>query len=212
MEKNFRRWCAVCGVKPDEWNGSASNPTEDIFDRPKSIGFHYQSGMYGFERDYIYSVLRWMAIKVGDRKLKMKTDETDEGQEVVTFPEPVPYYNYDGDPVFTPILVVTEEQAAALTKNHRHWAVDEWGIRIGPTVADSQIMSCMGVFRPNGPAILAESKALGELPKEEGPERESWFDKRRVIYLKYLKPEIDENISLIRKEIQRLDQLWTGKV
>ena len=212
MEQNFRRWCTVCGSKPDEWQGSASNPTDDIFNRPKAIGFHYQSGMYGFERDYIYSVLRWMAIKVGVRRSKMKTDETDEGEEVATFPEPVPYYNYDGDPTFTPILVVTEEQATALTKNQRHWAVDEWGIRIGSTVVDSQIMSCIGISGPNGPDILTESKALGEPPKEDGKEREAWFDRRRVVYLKYLKPEIDTNIEQIRQEIRRLDQLWTSEV
>jgi hypothetical protein len=215
MGVNYRRWSVVCGKDPSEWSGSSRGPTDDIsygVDKT-SIGFDY-GPMQGFERDYIYSVLRWMAIKVGDRKLEMNTDEDEYGpDEPVTFSEPIPYYRYDCDSHFTPILVVTKEQEAALLKDHRHWAVDEWGVRVGPTSIDHQIGSCSGVFfGPTSAHILADSKILGPAPKEDGEARDSWMALHQAIYLKYLKPELDENIALIRQEIQRLDQLWTSEL
>jgi hypothetical protein len=208
MKAKYRRWSVVCGITHNEWNGSAGDPTDDYSygKTENSIGFDYQSGMHGFERDYIYSVLRWMAIKVGDRQLTLKTDEDE--PELTTFQEPVPYYKYDCDEQFTPILVVTEDQEAELPEDHRYWAVDSLGVRIGPTSLDIQISSCSGVFGEHSANILTESKMLGEAPKKEGPERESWMELHREIYLKYLRPEIDDNITRIRQEILRLDKLW----
>lgn len=209
MEANYRRWSVVCGVPQDEWHGSAGSPTDDISYAKSntSIGFDYQSGMYGFERDYVYSVLRWMAIKVGDRKSEIETDEDE--VETNTFSEPVPYYKYDCDEHFTPILVVTEEQEAALPKEHRHWAVDGLGVRVGPTSIGHQIGSCLGRFGQHSSSILTESKMLGPAPEEEGEARDSWVALHQEIFLKYLKPEIDTNIGLVRQEIQRLDLLWS---
>ena len=210
MGANYRRWSVVCGLESSEWHGSAGDPTDDYSygKDENSIGIDYQSGLYGFERDYIYSVLRWMAIKVGDRKSEFETDEGDVGPEISAFPEPVPYYKYDCDEHFNPILVVTKEQEADLPEEHRHWAVDSFGVRIGPTSIGHQIGSCSGMFGQHSASILTESKMLGEAPKEEGPERESWLALHQEIYLKYLRPEIDENVTRIRQEIQRLDQLW----
>jgi len=225
LQTNFRRWSVVCGKDPSEWHGSASGPTDDISygKTETSIGFDYQSGMYGFERDYIYSVIRWMALKVGDRKTKMRVDVPDGGSVVHRFPEPTPYYIYDGEPDLNPLLVVTEEQAAALPKDQCQWAIDEWGVRIGPTAVDHRIGSCSGLFgvsrkgiiaeigAVNHKEIIAEIEAIGSNPPEDKSGEEAWWARRREIYLKYLKPEIDENVDLIRQEIQRLDKLWAGE-
>jgi len=220
MEKNFRHWSIITGKNPDEWQGSGGPPTDEVWERPTSIGFDYQSGMCGFERDYLYSVIRWMAIKVGDRLPEMKTDETDDDHEVsVTFPQPVPYYNYDCEPFENPVLVVSENQIPTLDKNSRQWAVDEWGIRIGPTAIDHQIMSASEIMLKDG-FLFNESpinemtekvKALGQKPSNPD-EEEAWWERRKTIQLKYLKPTIDENLTLIRKEIQRLGQLWMSEV
>ena len=213
MQANFRRWSVVCGKDPSEWHGSAGGPTDDLSygKTETSIGFDYQSGMYGFERDYIYSVVRWMALKVGDRKTEMRIDTEDGGNVIHQFSEPTPYYIYDGEPDLNPLLVVTEEQEAALPKRQRQWAVDEWGVRVGLTAVYHQIGSCSGLLEDPGEAIRAETKALGESPPEGTTEAEEWWEKRHGIYLKYLKPEIDENITLIRQEIQRLDKLWAER-
>lgn len=213
MQENFRHWSVVCGKEPSEWHGSVRGPTDDISygKTETSIGFDYQSGMYGFERDYIYSVIRWMALKVGDRKDQMPIEGV--GSDIVThqFPSPTPYYIYDGEKDLNPVLVTTEEQAAALPKVQRSWAVDEWGVRIGPTAVDHRIGSCTGLIGKHGAAILEETKALGEHPPEDKAGEAEWWEKRRVIYLKYLKGEMDENVDLIRQEIQRLDKLWAGE-
>lgn len=210
MQKNFRHWYVVCGKDPSEWHGSASDPTDRVSygDAKTSIGFDYQSGMYGFERDYIYSVTRWMAVKVGDRTVRMDVGEDD--YQVVVFQEPTPYYIYDCDTNPTPVLVVTEEQEAALPDDQRQWAVDRWGVRVGPTCIDSQFMSCSGIVGKNT-GLIDDMNGLGCIPKEDEA-RSAWMASRREIFLKYLKPEIDENIALIREEIQRLDQLWAGEV
>jgi hypothetical protein len=210
LEKNYRCWPAVCGKGKHSYS---RGPTDDISygGTKTSIGFDY-GAMSGFERDYIYSVLRWMAIKVGDRKTEMFTDETEEGpSELVIFLEPIPYYKYDCDSFFTPILVVTEEQELTLPESHRHWAVDEWGVRIGPIYVRSQIGSALGLLRPDS-NFRADMDSLGTIPNEDGEARESWIAKQEGVFLKYLKPEIEENIGFIRQEIQRLDQLWTGGV
>ena len=214
LQNNFRRWSVVCGKDPSEWHGSASDPTDNLSycGTKTSIGFDYQSGMFGFERDYIYSVIRWMAIKVGDRKDRMLIDEDDEGAVILEFPESTPYYIYDGEKALNPVLVVTEEQAETLTDRPRHWSVDEWGVRIGPTATQYQVGSCTGLYGEHGQEIIEELKAQGDPPPEEKTEEGAWWAKRRGIYLKYLKPEIDENVALIRQEIQRLDQLWAGEV
>lgn len=213
MQESFRRWSMVCGKDPSEWQGSASDPTDDLSygGTKTSIGFDYQSGMYGFERDYIYSVIRWMAIKVGDRKTKMLIDD-DEGAVVHEFSEPTPYYIYDGEKALNPILVTTEEQASTFPTSQRNWTVDEWGVRVGPTAANHRIGSCTGLFGEQAVVMNQELKAIGENPPEDKDGEAAWWAKRQEIYLKYLGGEINENIALIRQEIQRLDKLWTGEV
>jgi hypothetical protein len=110
--------------------------------------------------------------------------------------------------------VVTEEQEATLDKKHRHWAVDEWGLRIGPTAVDHQILSASEaiLFKDRPLKELVESiRTIGQKPKN--PDKvEAWWEQRRAIQLKYLKSDIDDNITLIRKEIRRLDQLWMSEV
>jgi hypothetical protein len=45
------------------------------YDRAKgSLGFDYSSWMNKFERDYVFSVLRWMAIQVGKKKILFDPD------------------------------------------------------------------------------------------------------------------------------------------
>jgi hypothetical protein len=212
LQSNFHRWSIVCGKDPSKWQGSAGDPTETLSygGSSTSIGFDYSSGMYGFERDYIYSVIRWMAIKVGDRKKQMLIDESGAGPVIHQFSEPTPYYLYDGEPMLNPILVVTEKQAVDLPKDQCQLAIDEWGVRIGPTATYHRIGSCTGLIE-HGASILEETKALGEHPIEGTAEEEEWWEKRQEIYLKYLKDEMDENVKLIRQEIQRLDKLWTSK-
>jgi hypothetical protein len=138
-----------------------------------------------------------MAIKVGDRKTKMLVDS--EGKENVThkFLGPTPYYIYDGQKTLTPVLVVTEEQAISPLS---HWSVDEWGVRIGTTAVELQIGSCIGLFEEEWAKIAREVSPGGA--------REAYLK----ICLKYLKPKIDENLALIRQEVQRLDRLWADEI
>jgi len=218
IQENFRHWNMVSGVDSSEWQGSAGEPTDDLSygGTKTSIGFDYQSGMYGFERDYLYSVLRWMAIKVGDRKTRMVVDKDDEGAVAIEFPEPTPYYVYDGEKNLNPVLVVPEEQVELLDKSPRHWAVDEWGVRIGASAIDHQIGSCIKligaiILGDEGETFKNETATLGPRPTN-GIGEEAWWAKRREIYLKYLKVEIDKNVSCIRQEIQRLDQLWAHEI
>lgn len=215
MKQNFRPWNVLRRVDPSEWQGSAGDPTDALSygGAKRLIGFDYQSGMYGFERDYIYSMIRWMALKVGDRKKQMVVDKTDKGSIIHSFSNPTPYYIYDGEETLNPIIVV-EGQELTLSEGQQFWAVDEWGIRVGPTAVDSHICSCTELIGElmlgnQGPDFRKETEAIrGTRPPEGEANKKVWFAKRREIYLKYLAEEINKNIGLIRQEVQRLDQLW----
>ena len=98
MEKNYRGWSEVSGIQKDDYSRFASNS----YDKGSTLSYEHAKLAVGFdynacepERDYIFAVTRWMALKVGSIK-KYK----DIGS--------VPFYVYDGggEPdSYMPILV-----------------------------------------------------------------------------------------------------------
>jgi hypothetical protein len=111
MEKNYREWEEVCGRKGPSYSRFASNGYPDSsrlsYDHAKSaLGFDFNCGEP--ERDYIFAVTRWMALKVGTRRTYR-----DVGL--------VPFYVYDGGAEtdsYWPILVDRKDVPA-----DRQWCV-----------------------------------------------------------------------------------------
>lgn len=203
MQTNFRHWKEVSGQQGTEWHGSASDPTDDLYEGKTAIGFHYQSGMFGFERDYIYSMIRWMAIVVGDHRSGLFSGGLNLKGDFL-------FYGYDAEDLPSVVIVVdTKKDVEALPKEMRQWAVDKFGIRLSEDASVSMLSSCLSnsIFDPKE-GLRIELEALG--PNAEG-DHDRWWAQFHEICLRHLKPEIDKNVELIREEIQRLDRLWFSK-
>lgn len=110
LEKHYRPWLKIAegtdvSVEPGYDNSHYFLTESDLsYDHGKlRIGFDYSSWM-GHERHYIYSVLRWIAIKVGRQRLLNDT--------VAFYGENtprVPYIVYDGYEAW-PVLVNWSEE------------------------------------------------------------------------------------------------------
>src|SRR5574343_1336746 len=138
LAKNFKLWPEVIG-KPKR-GSYASRPQSQLdYDHGRtSIGFDYNA--YGGEREYIFAIFRWVAIKVGRR--------TPGGAKI-------PFYVYDGNEV-EPIYQHEPHDARANT-------VDEWGV----PVYDKQNLTTGGRWRPQAMLeALEEKDAFDHIRKE----------------------------------------------
>jgi hypothetical protein len=112
FSKHYRKWTDV------RYDGKYSNyldgPTDDLdYDHgPCRIGFNYNAS--GGEREYGFSVCRWMALHVGKRRDFLDLKGLG----------PVPYVVYDGHERF-PVLV--REACPDVPKGASF--VDEYGVR-----------------------------------------------------------------------------------
>ena len=91
---------------------------------PSRIGFNFTTG--GIHADYMYSMMGWMALRVGTRRgLNALSDV---GYAHLR----VPYYKYDSHDI-TPVLTFedTSDWSDPVKEHARHrWVVDEFGCRV----------------------------------------------------------------------------------
>lgn len=121
FEREYRPFYEVWGLDQDEQYSTVPDrdfsyrPDEDE-DDPKLIGIDYNAA--GYERLYVHTLVRWMALKIGQRQSAF---------ESATFDTPVPftYYDAERDPVLAQPLDVTPEK-------DRQYCVDAYGIRLKP--------------------------------------------------------------------------------
>jgi hypothetical protein len=149
IAKNFRMWPEVMG-EPG-WFSYASRPLRTgqlSYDNGRrSIGFDYNA--YGGEREYIFALVRWMAIKVGRRTPYAK----------------IPFYVYDGHEV-EPIYMTEPHDQRANT-------VDEWGV----PVYDKENLTSGGKWRVLAMLeTLDEGDALDVIRKEIQRLDALWID------------------------------------
>ena len=207
MGKHYRKWSDVIEEGKSISSGEA---TDDLsYDHAKkALGFDYASHLHGWERLYVYSALRWMALKVGDRKRRFDKDTVDPP----LFKKPVPFMVYDGYE-FWPILVCqNEREALKLPKGQRWCSVDPYGVYISEKTSESIVTACEDLFLDKklyaafGNEVL---KTIGQAP-EESEARSRWIKKNQAIRAKHCKPEIKRMLPKVRAELSRLDQLWEG--
>lgn len=193
MGRNFRGWPSVATLK-DSFR-SAGDPTDDLdYDRSKiAIGFNYASHLCGWEREYTFAVLRWMALTVGNRKYFPTWSRTKK------FPFLVP----DGEEPW-PLIVATEAQALKLREDRQWAAVDELGMRSLPPF---DISITLDLPEKKYQKFQAEVlRKIGPCPKEG--DGFAWRHKYNQLLVKYAQPTYDWGVGLIRSELQRLDKLW----
>jgi hypothetical protein len=206
MGEHYRKWSDVIGKGETI---SSGNPTDDLsYDSSsKALGFDYASHCSGWESCFIYSMTRWMALKIGDHKSKIKR----EGEKTWVFPKPVPYMVYDGFESW-PILVVASLKGALRLPKDKQWcAMDKCGVYIAPEVNHILTHHCSDIF--GSPAYDKMMKAMAKLKRpEHNPDDstayDAWMEKREAVKVKYMRPEIDRMLPKVRAEIHRLDKLW----
>jgi hypothetical protein len=197
MGEHFRSWPQIADLK---YSSSASKPGLDLnYDSSKSaLGVDYQSTLHGWDREYIYALTRWMAIRIGQVKTKFAKD-------VVTpnvFKKPVPFIVYDGYESW-PLIVITEKQAAKLSKELQWCACDSLGLRSGEHEM-RYVEHTNGAFDPK-----ISKKAVAVVgPYPETGDRHAWRERYLKALFPYVKDEIETNVGLMRTEFKRLDKLW----
>jgi hypothetical protein len=108
LDKEYKPWSTM----DNRWkNDYASHPTDDLdYDNGKCrIGFNYNTAYP--ERFYIYTILRWMVLKVG-KKRKHKSFDTN-----------ILYYVYDGCEI-SPVVI---KDTMPVPKDYQWAIVDQYG-------------------------------------------------------------------------------------
>ena len=120
LEKNYRTYLEVLGK--DKGNGAvAAQMLDDLsYDHAKKtgMGFDYSSWMCEEERYYLYTIIRWMAIKAGHKqKFISENTKKDIGSH--------PFYVYDGCEKCPIIITPTTE-----TKGNEWAYTDQLGWKL----------------------------------------------------------------------------------
>ena len=222
MEIEFRHWDEVLGIDipmvPSHADEGELVParyitgvTDDVSypsgRRSLILGFDYGAwGADGYERLYYWSVLRWMALKVGKRKRQFKMD----GHEL-TFVDPQPYtqYDCDGEDGFWPVILKPPRQKRFL------WLYCEpLGLQRDPDVLAERLghefIMDMRDFHPDKP--FGENFTWKAEVVEHLVEGLGTIEQRKQLVRKLCWKELTEALVPIRTELVRLDTLWTELV
>lgn len=206
MRENYRPWPTVAGSKSGQYAG---NPTDDMsYDRRKnSIGLDY-GVVSGWEREYAYSVVKWMAIRAGRRRSSFAKDAVTPNR----FPTPVPYMTYDGCQNW-PIFVVSSARGlAAVPKSARWCATDELGMRSEPWRAISSVLFDLPKVNISR-ALDRAAKKAGPLPPKgdrgsDMTKHRAWHERHQQALYEICKSGYEEGARRMRDELSRLDRLW----
>lgn len=203
MEKEYRPHWQIRDLK-DYTTCYSSPPTDDpSYCHGKTIiGIDFNCA--GFERGYIHTLVKWMALKVGTQRSTFTEPKA-------RFKSPVPCMTYDGDSPW-PILVKDPE---TVPKKLRWCCVDKYGMRLHPSGAadyvfdlkdpDSYEKASREARRKLG---LPETPGYSPSSKEERELFREAIDETQCI----LWPQVQELLIPIRTEMKRLDLAWAESV
>jgi hypothetical protein len=201
MSENYHKWSDIIESKTESVGVRDISNDVSYGQKKGVIGFDYASHCYGWERNYVYCLTKWIALKIGKRKSKFKMDSGN----VFEFEKPIPYISYDGCEYFPIVVVANEREALSVSKKMRWCCVDSFGVYISAKINESLISNCEEMFDNYDMA-----KAFGEDMKKLILQKvdKNWHKKHMALKAKYAKPEIDQMLPKVRNEIKRLDELW----
>lgn len=147
MEKNYREAHTVFGYEYSLSSFAYNSTTEkgmSYDNAPAAMGFNYNSGMDEPERNYVFSVTRWMALKIGMVK---------KHPELGT----IPYYVYDGgnskDDYWA--ILIKSEWEAKVPQNYKWCLVNELGFK--------SMESCLRYFHLTSKILNKTKNAFSSL-------------------------------------------------
>ncbi len=201
MKAYYRNWPTVEG-RPDG-AAYAGEPTNDMsYDHAKrAIGVDY-GAVGGWERVYAYTIVRWMALKVGGTRATFPDLEP----KVSKMAKPVPYMTYDGSEPWPVIAVEAPAQFRALPKNLKPWAVTPLGLYFEPItyVKTDLVVELADDFN----AMMTDVQNKLGNPPQGGSERAAWMDRRYRVMLPHCQKKLSTEIKPLKAEMQRLEKLW----
>jgi hypothetical protein len=175
----YRPWAEISNESP---TAQFRGPTDELdysYARCE-LGFNYQAAG-GAEREYVYAVVRWMALQVGRRRRRFAEGGLD---------SPAPYYGYD-EGVVLPVLL--GEDWPSPPKGFRPYLVDQFGLPV-----DSEVARDLAWFHlPVGTYERISVTHHGKSPKDiREAFIQSGVERAKVV------------LQFIRAEVARLDALW----
>ena len=188
FEREYRTWQQVWGQ--EEGDPYSSQPHRDIDYAPSDsrktlIGIDY-GAIHGYERLYAYTLVRWIALKIG-RKRRSFTEPK------VKLDAAVPYLIYDVETGW-PILV---RPMSEMAKELRWCCCDELGLPLKPPLELQ--------FEVDAPIRTeAFAKALAKFGSHGHETSEYAIELMTEQLLPLMNP--------LHVEMQRLDQLWQQEV
>lgn len=198
FRREYRDWSQLHG-SPEPTPNALSELSKGLdYDHSKlALGFDYKSWLHGWPRVYAYSLMHWITLKVGKRRRRFKILKPD-------FPEPVPYFVYDGyEP--TPVLSVSDEsKVASLPESHRCWAVDELGCYF-PTDQSSVHAGFTGLDESE---MDAYKVATSKMTVTAESDWDRWRVEHHQVLVEVTKAKVARGILTVRTELKRLDDLW----
>ena len=174
----------------------------------KNIIIEYSSCLHGQERVHVYSVIRWMALRVGALRSKFNKESVNPN----VFDPPVPFMVYDSYERWPVLVCASEKEAMAKWPKSLWWCcTDPLGIYLGERTSESVVSAVTEViFTDKKRSALFEKamKELGPIPRNDHERWEKWLEKKHAIQAKLCRPEISAMMKKIRTEIGRLDKQW----
>jgi hypothetical protein len=201
MRKHYRPWPEVAG----DGSGSgqyASGPRESLaYDKRKGvIGVDY-GPVSGWEREYAFAIVRWMAIRAGRRRSSFRKDAVTPH----VLESPAPYMTYDGYENWPILVVASAKELRAVPKSARWCATDRLGMKAEPW---RQIATVL--FDLKGVNV---TKVMARASREAGPHPErgkhwNWVERREKALLRLCRGQFDLANRVMERELERLDALW----
>jgi uncharacterized small protein (DUF1192 family) len=198
MDQEYRSWPIVTG-NPDP-SCYASRPKADLSYDTKTkvpLGIDYGS-CNSWERQYAYTIVCWMALKVGARRRTFKSG--------IRLEHPAPFTVYDGIEIW-PLIVGTSEMSDKLSPELQFLGVDELGIQNGFYAEEEFVQNSQFTLPASLQTIRdAAAKADAAPLKNERAWKRAYNEE--LLKDPALRSHMEHHLALLRAEIARLEKQW----
>ncbi len=217
LQQNFRPWLVVVGRGNDPRYISDPATDLDYSHRKAQIGFDYQSGWGigdSIERAYYYAVLRWIALQVGQKRLRFNREEF----PGLKLKEAVPCIYYDCDPPWPVFLDRPEKpfrwcwvdrlgvprDKTSLIEHHLHLLYARYLEQ--PLPKEKGKKGRVFKLREDAAKLLGRPIDMQDFMGLNMPV--VTHEERIMLVKRLLGPELRQLIDPIRAEMKRLNTLW----
>lgn len=202
LKKEFKHYDELIGNISDNRLITDICTAKGIYTKGSKIGFHYNScwgATNSFEREYYYTVLNWIALKVGKTKSNFKY----EFEKFKPY-DPVPYISYNGMEDW-PVLV-----KRPYNEKYKWRWVDKYGVeRSRACIAERYryyvISNGMNLTNKG----MCWTKDCADFIAKNSLQNKDHYEVILILAKKFFWKDIKKERDIFIKEIKRLDKKWT---